>query len=96
MKLFLKLAACAAFFASCAPAYAQSLPDGCLERGLAIETLHKNQAQLSAMGLAENGMAVQVWLFPNGNWLVIIDNGLALCIAANGTDWRTFPTGEAT
>jgi len=85
----IKWAAVAAFFASCAPAYAQD----CKERGAAVALLEQSGAAVAGRGSA-NGLPVQVWVFPNGNWIMVLDNGVALCIFADGTDWRNEAQGE--
>ena len=67
----------------------------CVERGAATEALKRDGAEIASQGIA-NGYPLQVWRRPDGQWVMVVDNGVALCLWANGQDWETFPTGERT
>ena len=67
----------------------------CLERGAALEGIAETGGQLVGRGMA-NGMPILVYRRGDGAWMMVLDNGVALCLLANGTDWENFPIGERT
>lgn len=87
MKRAILLAAAVSALATTAQA------QSCIERGAARAALERDGAQIASQGLA-NGFPLQVWRRPDGQWVMVLDNGVTLCLLANGRDWQTFPTGE--
>ena len=89
VKTILKLAACAAFFASCSPAMAQE----CMDREKAAKGFWAEGAQVASIGQVSGGYFI-IWRRSNGDWVMVFDNGVTMCFRANGRAWENFPSGE--
>ncbi len=65
----------------------------CGERGAVVTSLEKTYSEtLVSMGLASNGVIIEILASPSGTFTIILTrpNGLS-CVMATGENWKNLP-----